>query len=240
MKDKRSTIAIWFWLATACTLHSQGTFQNLNFESPAPPLSPTDPSLPKVPFANAFPGWVGYVGTNQSANVRFGGINLDTATLALLTNSVVIPQTAPLIEGSYTAVLQPQRDPANISSGSLVPVSLSQSGLVPADSQSLLFKAFTAGTAFAVSLAGVNIPVYSLETFPTYTLYGGDISAFANSVAELRFTAFPNNYPGSTVFALDSIQFSNQSIPEPSTLGLLGLGALVFGGYSQRRRHGAG
>jgi hypothetical protein len=52
----------------------------------------------------------------------------------------------------------------------------------------------------------VNIPIVDLETFPNYHLYGGDISAFAGSIAELRFTAFPDNYPGSTVFALDSIQ----------------------------------
>ena len=79
-----------------------------------------------------------------------------------------------------------------------------------------------------MTLGGVNIPIVDLGTFPSYHRYGGDISAFAGSITELRFTAFPNNYPGSTVFALDSIQFSNQPIPEPSVFGLLGLGALLL------------
>ncbi len=194
-------------------------------------------AIETVPFANAFPGWLGYLGADQATRARFAAINLDNASLAILTNSLTYSRVAPLIEGSYTAVLQAGFDPNPLPHGPLVSVSLAQSGLVPADSQSLLFKAFTAGTAFAVSLAGVNIPVYSLETFPTYTLYGGDISAFANSVAELRFTAFPNNYPGSTVFALDSIQFSNQPIiPEPNTLSLFGLGALLYGWRFQRNR----
>jgi hypothetical protein len=211
---------------TIGAVFGQGTFQNLNFESPIAPLI-VSPNSGTVPFANAFPGWVGYEGTNQATRARFAGVNLDNATLALLTNTIF---SAPLIEGNYTAVLQAGRNPVISGTPLLVSASLAQTGLVPADSQSLLFKAFTAGTAFAVSLAGVNIPVYTLETFPTYTLYGGDISAFANSVAELRFTAFPNNYPGSTVFALDSIQFSNQPIiPEPSTLSLFGLGALLLG-----------
>jgi hypothetical protein len=114
----------------------------------------------------------------------------------------------------------------------LVSVSLAQSSLVPVDSMSLLFKAYSAGTPFAVTLGGQNIPIFALESFATHTLYGGNISAFAGSVAELRFSAFPDNYPGSTVFALDSIQFSNQPIPEvpePSAIGLLALGALLLG-----------
>jgi hypothetical protein len=213
---------------TSCAAFAQGTFQNLNFESPSVPLVPAG-SPPTVPFTSAFPGWVGYVGTNEATRARIYGINLDNATVALITNDVYSAATAPLIEGNYTAVLQAGRDPNDIPSGSLVPVALSQSGIVPDGSMSLLFLGYTAGTPFSVSLGGVNIPIYDLETFPSYHLYGGDISAFAGSMAELRFIAYADNYPHSTVFALDSIHFSDQPIPEPSVHSLFALGTLLLG-----------
>jgi hypothetical protein len=170
------------------------------------------------------------VGTNQATLARIDGINLDTAILALIRSNIVSLWDAPLIEGNYTAVLQPQVDPLHDpSSHPLVPVALVQSSLVPVDSRSLLFKAYTAGTDFSVSLGGVAVPILTLGTFPNYTLYGGDISAFAGSIAELRFTAYPNNYPHSTIFALDDIQFSPEAIPEPGVFGLVGLGVLFFG-----------
>ena len=222
MRFLQNVMGLVLLSVSASPCFGQGTFQDLDFESPILPL------VPSVPLTNAFPGWLGYVGTNQVSRVRIDGVNLDVATLALIRTTLVAYPT-PLIQGNYTAVLQPQRDPNDIPSGSLVPVALLQSGMVPSGSKSLQFKGYTAGTPFAVSLGGVNIPVFNLESFPDYTLYGGDISAFAGSIAELRFTAFPDNYPHSTVFALDSIEFSIQPIPEPGTVALFGLGALLLG-----------
>jgi len=170
------------------------------------------------------------VGTNQATSARINSIDLDIAVIALISMNVYNAWSAPLIEGRYTAVLQAQVDPLHPpNSHPLVPVALAQSSLVPVDSRSLLFKGYTAGTPFTLTLGGVNIPVFALETFPSYTLYGGDITAFAGSIAELRFTAYPDNYPHSTVFALDSIEFSIQTIPEPGTICLFGLGALLLG-----------
>ena len=225
LKTQFGSVAVL--LSVVSLASGQGTFQNLNFESPITPLNGVG-SPPTVPSTDAFPGWVGFVGTNQAARVRIDGVNLDVATLALVRSNVQIPSFAPLIQGSYTAVLQPQITP-DLPPDHLVSVALGQSALVPTDSLSLQFLAYTAGTPFAVTLGGVNIPIVDLATFPSYHLYGGDISALAGSVAELRFTAFPNNYPRSTVFALDSIQFSNQPIPEPSVFGLFALGALLLG-----------
>jgi len=232
-------ICIFIWILSVCPARSQGTFKNLTFESPIVPLSPVSPSNPIVPFTNALPGWAGFIGTNQVATALYNSLNLDLSTIALLTNNFTTgPSFAPLIEGNYTAVLQAQRDPNNINQ--LVQVSLAQSGLVPADSLSLQFLAYTAGTPFAVTLGGQNIPVFALQTYPSYTRYGGNISAFAGALTELQFTAFPNNYPGSTVFALDSIQFSNQPIPEPSVFGLFALGALLLGWRFWRKRNDQG
>ena len=227
--------SVFIWLFIICSTRSQGTFQNLAFESSVLPLSPVNPSNPLVPFTNALPGWAGFIGTNQVADALYNSLNLDLSTIALLTNNFTTgPSFAPLIAGNFTAVLQAQREPNDINK--LAQVSLAQSGMVPTGSLSIRFLAYTAGTPFTVTLEGVNIPIVDLETFPNYRLYGGDISAFAGSIAELRFTAFPDNYPHSTVFALDSIQFSTEPVPEPSVSGLCALGALLLGWRLHRMR----
>ncbi len=212
-----------------CDLNAQGTFQDLNFESPLGPLVPSG-SPGSVPFTNAFPGWVGYVGTNIATDARIYGINLDNATLALINSNLI---SVPLIEGNYTAVLQAGINPQSTSS--LIPVALAQTGLVPTGTESLQFEGYTAGTPFSVSLGGVDIPIFNLGSFGNHTLYGGNIPQLAGTVAELRFTAYPDNYPVSTTFALDSILFSNQPVPEPNALALIGVGALILGRRLQRR-----
>ena len=67
-----------------------------------------------------------------------------------------------------------------------------------------------------------------------YARVSTDRQESLNQVAELRFTAFPNNYPHSTVFALDSIQFSDQRFPEPSAVSLFSLTALLL--FRRRRK----
>jgi hypothetical protein len=71
-------------LSVVSLASGQGTFQNLNFESPITPLNSIYPpgSAPTVLFSNAFPGWVGHVGTNQATVARIDGVNLDNGTLA--------------------------------------------------------------------------------------------------------------------------------------------------------------
>jgi hypothetical protein len=69
----------------------------------------------------------------------------------------------------------------------------------------------------------------ALANTPNYTLYGGDITAFAGLNAELRIAALATpTYPFSA-FAFDSISFSDQAVPEPGALCLIGLGALFLG-----------
>jgi hypothetical protein len=53
------------------------------------------------------------------------------------------------------------------------------------------------------------------------------MSQFAGQTGELRFTAV--NSSG----RLDFIQFSNQPIPEPSTVGLFAIGVLLLGWRSR-------
>lgn len=112
----------------------------------------------------------------------------------------------------------------------IVPAALAQSGLVPADAESLRFSlgSLSFVSDFSVTFIGQEVPFYALSAGPNYTLYGGDISAFKGLTGELRFTETPIMSPFSKAF-LDDIFFSTQPIPEPSVFGLFALGALLFG-----------
>lgn len=124
----------------------------------------------------------------------------------------------PVLHGSYSVSV--------VSSiGGLIPASLGQSGTVPATAQSLRFYMYG---FLQVSFNGQDIPLVVLETRPTYTIYGGDISGFANQYGELLFYGLGT---------LDRIVFSNLPVPEPSALGLLGLGAALLAWHTKRRRH---
>ncbi len=111
-------------------------------------------------------------------------------------------------------------------------VSIGQIGLVPASAQSILFKAQPGSDILTLTLGGQNIPFIALATEPNYTLYCGDISAFAGQLLELAFTASPGSL-GQTGWNLDSIEFSSQPIPEPSTYTLLIAGVGILFRYRQ-------
>lgn len=106
-------------------------------------------------------------------------------------------------------------------STSLVPVALAQIGLVPVGAMSLRFLALYAPDVFMNGQPLSSIPLGNGPS--SRTLFGVDISTYSGQSLELRFQ------PRLGINYLDDIQFSNQQIPEPSTLGLFGLGALLFG-----------
>ena len=215
----------------AVAAYGQGNFQNLDFEAPTLPLVHVGGGFDFVAVAGAVPGWTLFLGTNQVGRVLFNNFFLGTATVGLmgpgLTNS--FPIWPRIIDGSYTIVLQAGTD---ISEGPvnppLVDAGMTQSGLVPVSASSIQLKAYTLGGAnaqFVVSLNGFPIDMLPLEVTPNYTLYGGDISIFAGSTAELRIAALTIPAFAFSAFAFDSIAF----VPEPSVFALLGLGALFIG-----------
>jgi hypothetical protein len=74
----------------------QGSFVNLDFESPIVTWDPTQPA--EVPITNALPGWTGYLGTEQTGSVAYntvgaGGpaISLQGKARAFLRSLVVFP-----------------------------------------------------------------------------------------------------------------------------------------------------
>jgi len=63
---------------------------------------------------------------------------------------------------------------------------------------------------------------------PLY-VYGVNIAQYAGQTGQLEFTALDNNPPGQ--IELDDINFSTQTVPEPSPLALTGVGTLAFALY---------
>jgi hypothetical protein len=110
---------------------------------------------------------------------------------------------------------------------------LSQTSLVPIGTQSLQFEAYEAFDSqgsFAVTLGGQTLYLTTLGTGADYTLYGANVSQWAGQTAQLAFTVFAENpHVDDEYLYLDAIQFSTQSIPEPSAFALVALGALLLG-----------
>jgi len=205
--------------------HAQGTFQNLDFESAVVPSLPPGQTQ-FIPFTNAFPGWNAV--TNPGAVALYNGISIGAAMLSIIDGHTA-GYSNDIIGGYFTAVLQS----GNVSPPQTYgPASLFQAGLIPIAARSLLFSASGfAGynTNFFLAIDGQNVGFSAISAGTNFTTYGADISAFAGQTAEVRFTAQPGaNGPFTTVF-LDDIKFSDLSIPEPSGMALLVMGAAMAG-----------
>jgi len=229
-------------LSLAETCFAQG-FVNLNFESASLVPVPGD-AYNRVQFAQAFPGWTGTVGGVQQTLALSNLLFLDSSGITIINSnfdsSLFLTYGHPLgvIQGNYTAILQsgntlaPNPQPAD--------TTLSQTALVPIGTQSLLFKAYEAFDQnrqfLFVTLGGQTLFLTPLSTGSNYTLYGANVSAWAGQTAELAFTLLAENpHANNELVSLDAIQFSTQSVPEPSTFALAALGAL-FLGFRRRKR----
>lgn len=83
-----------------------------------------------------------------------------------------------------------------------------------------------------INLGGQTVNMVPLARFPSYKLYGGDISSLAGEVATLSITEPPPPHgitPPSWVL-LDDIVSSPQMVPEPGVLALFTLGASLIAG----------
>ena len=199
-------------------------FQNLDFESAN--VAGYSPGSSDVPITSALPGWIGYyassTSTNVAAQVWYDGISLGGAVISVIDS---LSGERPL-QGTYSVAL--------FGGGSLIgeftSSTISQTGLVPAGTKSLLLDGYGGSMPFVVTLGGQTINMTALQTFSNYTVYGGNIpSALAGQSETLSLTepAPPQNPP--SFFELDNIQFSNLPTPEPGVLGLWALGALILG-----------
>jgi hypothetical protein len=208
-------------LLSAAGALAQGTFQNLNFESARIiPIPSGDYGPNSIATTNALPGWAVFIGSSQLSEITYNDPDLGSTWVNLwATNGAQI-------SGRYSVLLQ---------GGLSAPAaSISQTALVPVSAESLLFEAQPGPGSLLVSLGGQNIPFFALSTGSNYTLYGGDVTAFAGQTEQLVFSAI--DIGGGNDWIVDNIQFSNSGIPEPSVFSLFALGALLLGWRVLRRR----
>jgi hypothetical protein len=213
---------------------TQGTFQNLNFESADVPSSPLVLGFNYVPIGSALPGWTGYLGSDQQTQVLYNSPLNSTASIILIGptwngSDVGLFNGVGIIDGNYSVDLQTGASLSNI----LVSenASIAQNGTVPATAQSLLFEACET-TPLSVSFNGNLLSPVALSSGVSpdgvnYSVYAANISARAGQTGELEFTA---DFNGSYNFVvLDDISFSPNSVPEPSTWALMLLAGAAFG-----------
>jgi|ERR1022692_353069 hypothetical protein len=200
-------------------------FVNLNFESAKIIPLTQGANFPPYSIAttNAVPGWLVYYGAAQQTQITYNDPALGSTFATLWATN------GQNISGHFSLLLQ--------GGGSASAASISQTALTPLTAQSLMFKAqyndgVPTGGSLLVSLNGQNIPFFAISSGSNYTLYGGDISAFAGQTAQLTFSA--PNVGHDNNWNIDDIVFSNQPIPEPSGLVLFSFGALLLDFFRRR------
>lgn len=212
----------------------QGTFQNLSFEA-ANIVPPNQAGL--FQFSQVFPGWTGYIGTNQAPVALLNGLSLGGAVCSLITRYTPSDSNA-VISGTYTAVISVGEDQIINNSPEIIGAALAQNGMIPTTARSIGFSVGSMSylNSLLVTFNGQEIPIFPSFQGANFTFFLGDVSSFAGQSGELRFSSLPAPGPFGNVF-LDNIQFSNQPIPEPSSVCLFCLGALLFGWRLLSRRH---
>ncbi|MGO8701814.1 MAG: hypothetical protein ACLQVY_29375 [Limisphaerales bacterium] len=220
MKSLVTLLLAYGSLAFQFCICGQGTFQNLDFEE-ADVSGDHVNSL--VATSSAFPFWQAFYDTTPATEVWYDSISTGAPLI-----SIVDGQAGPVIQGNYSAYL--------FSASSTV-TTLSQTGLVPVGAQSIQMEASEYFGSFFVLLGGQAVNMVAIQSFPNYTLYGGNISAWAGQFATLSITeGLPTGLPhqSPSYLELDNITFSPNAVtatPEPSTVALTALEGLLFALY---------
>ena len=229
---KTATAIVSGIILLSISARAQTPFQNLDFESAQVP-DVYDSFNPYAPFSEAFPGWVGYFGTNPVSQAFVNTVSLGKYNISILGHNDSSGHGP--MEGNWTAVVQ---------AGSQFPVpgplptTLAQTGFVPVGTLSVQMLVRgnlpTDVNNMAVSLGGQPVTMRPLQT----GFYGADISQFAGQTAELRITVLPTpGSPNATVM-LDHIVFSPLAVPEPALPAITVLCLLVLNTRSRIHRSG--
>lgn len=200
----------------------QGAFQNLGFEDTTVTAVLVNPLSGSYRYIATLPGWTwspvgNFLNADPSA-VSFNDIALDAPAVTLHGTDSPFE---PVLSGNYTLLLQ--------GGTSFIPpqeggASIFQTGQIPLDAKSLTY---LGGAGLQVSFNGQSLWPIALESTPSYTEWGVNISPYAGQSGELRFAV-----PWQDGSLLDGIQFSSTPIPEPSVVPLSLLGFVLFRAFT--------
>jgi hypothetical protein len=194
-------------------------FVNLDFEEANVPPTPVDTLGSFVDPALAFPGWTVLPnGSAYGTSVFYNDLSLGGPAIVLMGPDFPNGPGYDPLDGSYSVLLQ--------YFGIGNPPALSQTALIPAGTQSISIL----GNA-VITLNGVNIPlIYNLDGASA-----GDISAFAGQTAQLTITTINTATINSHTWDyFDDVQFSPESVPEPTVCSLMIVCILVLGSRMTR------
>jgi hypothetical protein len=199
---------------SAIGVAGQSYFQNMDFEASQIPSG-------EIPdwswhFSDGF-------GSGPPILAVYDALSLGGPMIGII-DKVTSYQSYQALQGNYSVILFAGTD----GGGQPTTSTISQTGLIPDGAVSILMDVQTLH-GFTVSLGDQNIDMEPFQTFASYTLYTGDISAFAGQTAQLSITApfWPDPHGMPNPVFLDDIRFV--TIPEPSVFSLFILGAFITG-----------
>lgn len=215
MKLLKNHICIVFIFLFCDKVFSQG-FINLNFENATIVPDSSSPFYPYAVYANeAIPGWtVSGVTVLPTNEIFYNALSTGSAAVTLLDTNAPYGSGALVIDGKYSI---------NLYNGA----SISQTGVIPLDTESVLFDAEGNPSLglLTLSIGGENISLVPISSGANYTLYGANIpTGFDGQNESLMFSTIT----GESNWTLDDIQFSPNSVPEPSLLALYSLGGTLL------------
>jgi|HubBroStandDraft_5_1064220.scaffolds.fasta_scaffold232400_1 hypothetical protein len=194
-------------------------FADLDFENAVIVPASSSPYYPYAVYASeALPGWM--VGSGNYLGVST--INYDDTSLGATSVQlfgVDSQYSEPPLAGNFSIDLY-----GGVTSAA--GASISQTAVVPSGAAAIEFIASGSSQfgALLVSLGGQDISYSAISVGPDFTTYAANIPpALADQIETLSFTATEgdNNY-----WEIDNIGFSPNSVPEPTTLVLAGLGVI--------------
>jgi hypothetical protein len=232
-------------LAMAGLTAGGSVFQNLDFEA-GPIYYPPVNEYYNI-YSDVLPHWTVRFGNIVQPGASCNNFTLDYPVVALMSSGGAL-RTSYVIDGQRSVYLQSASTEIFNNAASAVNVAISQVGTVPAGSQSLWFSArnqwfdsFALPPGpFNVTLGGAVIPMIPMTVNGGDVEFAGSIGGWSGQTTELSIGVMANSAWGGATWegwsVLDSIRFSPEAVPEPSTAALVALGGVALAWYGAKRK----